>query len=197
MKLQRFCFENIEQARKFVIAIRKSLSQRFVEYLSRRIQMKIMETEEFRKSSNIACFVGAKGEPDTSLILEKWREKNIFLPRVLNEDKAGLFLYKGKLKDGKFGIKEPDSEETAHISKIELFIVPGVLFDSRGFRVGYGKGYYDRLLEGVNKNIFALCWSFQVFDKIPYERKWDVFVHKIFTELFVLDTKTGKMLTID
>lgn len=191
MKLQEFPFKNIDEGRKFAIQIRKLLSKEFIKFISQRIQREIIKTEEFQKSEKIACFFGAKGEPDTSLILNQSVGK-IFLPKVTSENKMEFFLYSGKFKEGKHGIPEPISDIHLDVENIDLFLVPGVLFDKRGFRVGYGKGYYDRVLEMRKKGtpVFGISWSFQVFEKIPYEKPNDVFVQKIFTEVYLLETST-------
>lgn len=188
MELQEFPFKNIDEARKFIIQIRKSLSKEFTKFISYNIQREIIRTEEFERSENIACFVGTKGEPDTSLVL-KQNGKKIFLPKVVSENRIEFFLYTGELKEGKYGIPEPASEIRANIDKIDLFLVPGLLFDIRGLRIGYGKGYYDRILAERRKDvqIFALSWSFQVFEKIPYEKANDIFVQRIFTEIYSID----------
>lgn len=194
MRFQKFSFKDLNEARRFVISIRSNLSPRFIKLMSQKAQEEITRTPEFQTSQNIACFVSSKGEPDTSVLISS-QNKNIFLPKVLGDGKIGLFLYRGKLVEGSFGIPEPDSIEEAEPEQIELFVVPGVLFDSRGFRVGYGKGYYDRVLarRSASTPIFAMSWSFQVFDMIPYERPTDVFVHRIFTEIYVLDVTSGSV----
>ncbi|MCS7212766.1 MAG: 5-formyltetrahydrofolate cyclo-ligase [Candidatus Calescibacterium sp.] len=195
MRFQEFPFQNLDSARKFITSIRKSLSDEFVKFSSYKIQSKVINSDEFKRSKNIACFVGSKGEPDTSLILEQ-KNKNIFLPKVVSESNIEFFLYKGELKEGKFGIPEPKSDESVDIKNIELFLVPGLLFDKRGFRVGYGKGYYDKALSERKReksNVWALAWSFQVFDKIEHNKSNDVFVEKIFTEVYVLNTLTGEI----
>lgn len=197
MRFQRFDFKDLESARRFIISLRRNLSQEFIRFMSQSAQREILNSDVFKMSSTIACFVGAKGEPDTSLIINQ-REKNIFLPKVTSEGEIGFFLYKGQMKEGKFGIPEPDSSEAAKIDQIELFIVPGVLFDIRGLRVGYGKGYYDKALSkrSAKSKIFALAWSFQVFEKIPYEKPEDVFVHRIYTEIYTLDVESGTVYPI-
>lgn len=194
MKIQEFPFKNIDEARKFMIQIRKTLSKEFTKLMSYNIQRQVIRTEEFERSKNIACFVGTNGEPDTSLILNQ-NEKKIFLPKVVSEDRIEFFLYTGRLKEGKYRIPEPVSEIKVGIDKIDLFLVPGLLFDTRGFRIGYGKGYYDRILveRRPDAQIFALSWSFQVFEKIPYEKANDIFVQKIFTEIYSIDISTNSI----
>ncbi len=50
------------------------------------------------------------------------------------------------MRENKWGIREPDGEQTAAPSELDIVLVPLLAFDAQGHRVGYGKGYYDRLL---------------------------------------------------
>jgi 5-formyltetrahydrofolate cyclo-ligase len=100
-----------------------------------------------------------------------------------------VFLkFEGKLKKGAFEIPEPCSNYIVPPQEIDLFLVPGVIFDLRGFRVGYGKGFYDKVLvrSSEKSKKIALCWSFQVFREIKEEKPHDIFVDEIWTESFVV-----------
>ena len=76
------------------------------------------------------------------------------------------------LEPGSYGILEPNSEKIRKISteKIDLIIVPGIGFDSKGNRIGHGKGYYDNLLKNSKKAIhIGLAFEKQIVIKIPVE----------------------------
>lgn len=198
--IPRFSFADLTTARKFIIQRRKKLQSEEILMLSEKIWREVISSPEFRDSEKIACFVGVKGEPDISerIFRETRKEKKVFLP-VVEGDEISFYLYTGELKKGKFGIPEPVSSERAEPWDIDLFIVPGILFDLRGFRAGYGKGFYDKVLSLRRKDthIFALAWSFQVFREIPHEKEHDVFVDKIFTEKFVVFCREKKILLIE
>lgn len=74
-----------------------------------------------------------------------------------------------ELKPGKFGIPEPDSSSPCvSPGDLDLVLVPGVAFDYSGARIGYGKGYYDRLLANVPLDRRAgLAYSLQMSDSLP------------------------------
>ena len=198
--ISHFSFADLTTARKYIIQRRKELPPEKIRMLSEKIWVEVSSSPEFRASEKIACFVGVKGEPDISERI--FREVNIgkcvFLPAV-EGDEISFYLYTGKLKEGRFGIPEPVSSDKAEPWEIDLFIVPGILFDLRGFRAGYGKGFYDKVLSLRRKDtcIFALAWSFQVFREIPHEKEHDVFVDKIFTEKFVVFCREKKILLIE
>ncbi len=94
--------------------------------------------------------------------------KRIFLPKVVGKE-LEIFEIKS-LADVKLGfcrIPEPITERPVELADIELVIVPGVCFDKKGFRIGYGGGYYDRLLLKLTSQKIGLAFDFQIIDKIP------------------------------
>ncbi len=77
-------------------------------------------------------------------------------------------------------------EPPYHPAEPEWFLVPGVGFDLNGARLGRGKGYYDRYLEGKNFLKIGLAWSEQIVEKIPVEQH-DCYMDFIITEEFCWD----------
>jgi 5-formyltetrahydrofolate cyclo-ligase len=99
-----------------------------------------------------------------------------------------------ELQSGAYGILEPITNEKYVPSQIcndisgnktkDIIIIPGLVFDIKGNRIGYGGGYYDRyLLEHKNLIKCAVCYDFQIVDEgiIPYG-KYDVKVDAIVTD---------------
>ena len=86
-----------------------------------------------------------------------------------------------KFTKGKYGIFE-NSISTTIIDKIDLLIIPGIAFDLKGYRIGYGKGYYDRFLSlGKSKCIMGLSYESQIINEIP-NNEHDIPVDIIITE---------------
>jgi 5-formyltetrahydrofolate cyclo-ligase len=94
-----------------------------------------------------------------------------------------------ELKEGCFGILEPDKRFWRIISPetIDIAIVPGIVFDVEGFRVGFGKGFYDRLLPNLRKDalFIGLGYKFQVIKSFPHDIN-DIPLHLIITEEGIL-----------
>jgi hypothetical protein len=112
------------------------------------------------------------GEISTRRILEElFREKRaVALPRIEGSD---LRLHRvtsmAQLAPGRFGITEPLADTPAvSESEPDLLLVPGVAFDRRGHRVGYGKGFYDRLLQHTNAPVIALAYGFQLVHHVRF-----------------------------
>jgi len=138
-----------KELRKEYIEKRERLSQEERELLSSKIVSRILSLPSFEKAKSVLLFCPHRGEPDiTPLFSWVLKEgKALVLPKVEGED---LKLIRVKqdtnLSPGAFCILEPRDGEEISPEAIDFSLVPGVLFDKVGYRIGYGKGYYDRLL---------------------------------------------------
>ncbi|RLF39548.1 MAG: 5-formyltetrahydrofolate cyclo-ligase, partial [Thermoplasmata archaeon] len=88
------------------------------------------------------------------------------------------------LERGAFGILEPQNKKI-YTGDIDIIIVPGIAFDFRGYRIGYGKGFYDRFLRGADALKIGIAYDFQIVKQIP-EDDGDVPVDIIVSEKRVL-----------
>ena len=77
----------------------------------------------------------------------------------------------GQLEESYFQLLEPKTGETEKIDKfaIELLVVPGLVYDRRGYRIGFGGGYYDRFLADFHNETVSLAHKCQIVDKIQNE----------------------------
>jgi len=178
---------------------RKALSKEDVKEKSRKIKENLFSLEEFKKAKNIMFYVSFKNEVGTHEMLKELiakKEKTIIVPYVL-ENYPILQLSELKnfdwLESKTFGVLEPRElyiREFNH-EKVDLVIVPGIAFDKKGYRIGYGHGYYDRFLKILKKDVkkIGLAFEIQVVDEIP-EEEHDVPVDIVVTEKRVL--KCGK-----
>ena len=121
-------------------------------------------------------------EVDTRLIVEKvWKEyPNVqtVVPRVdseTNEIENLKFSTNTELITNTWGISEPIHKESVESQKLDLVLVPGLAFDGEGHRVGYGKGFYDRLLKKCRRDCGKIGLSFfELVDKIEDVHDGDV-----------------------
>jgi len=165
---------------------RASLSLTQVESYSRLIAGKLSELEPLINARSIMGYASIGNEVDLGSFLGEQadRGKTILLPRVETNGTLAAVEFTGwqHTRRGAFNIKEPIGGEVA-APAIDVVLVPGLVFDGHGFRLGYGKGYYDRFLKTLSKSTFicGICYDFQVVDNVcPHAG--DVPVHWIVTE---------------
>lgn len=115
-------------------------------------------------------------EARTSLIEEKLISlgKRVFFPRVEGENIVPV--PRGQMKEGAFKISEPVGQ--AYAGNIDITVVPLLAVNGKGFRVGYGKGFYDRYLKTVQTKAVGLGYSFQLdeFDEDEWDEPLDEFI---------------------
>jgi len=151
-----------KQLRKYIQNKRDNLALGLRKKKSKEIALKFLKTTDYLNSKNIFIFYPFRSEIDTTIIIKKAlkESKNIILPRV---EGTLLNLYfindvHTQLQEGSYKIMEPipSSCSRAHVSDINLAIVPGVAFDKNLNRLGYGGGFYDKILRNLPQNIKKL-----------------------------------------
>lgn len=140
-------------------------------------------------ASTLFAFWGIPGrEPDTARLIRALtaRGKRVGLPRMLPDRQMEVRLYDPDrpLIPAAFGILEP-SADTPLLPRedIELALVPAVCYDRRGFRLGFGGGYYDRWLAGFSGTTVGLCRDCVLQDQVPVEE------HDCQVELLLTETR--------
>ena len=110
--------------------------------------------------------------------------KKIFVPyyfKKTDDYQLVEFMDWQNLEKGPYGILQPRGLDTIDPQKIDLAIVPGVVFSTDGVRLGYGKGVYDRLLKESGAIEIGLAYEFQIVNKLPKE-KHDLLMDFVITE---------------
>jgi 5-formyltetrahydrofolate cyclo-ligase len=165
---------------------RTALSAEQVESHSRLIAAKLNELDPIINARRIMGFASIRNEVDLSFFLEGQavQGKTVLLPRVEKDGNLAAVEFGGwhLSRPGAFGIMEPTGPVCSP-DGIDAILVPGLVFDGHGYRLGYGKGYYDRFLKRLPPNTFicGVCYEFQVVDDLmPYDK--DMPVHWIVTE---------------
>jgi len=165
---------------------RDGLSSEEGESRSRLLISRLEASDLLQQAQTIMGFLAIKNEVNlTPWLMEKARQsKTIILPRVEADGQisAVRFTDWDNTIKSRLGIIEPMGEPFPE-SDIDTVLVPGLVFDLKGYRLGYGKGYYDRFLPKLRKDAFkcGICYDFQIVESIyPHEK--DVPVDCIITE---------------
>lgn len=164
---------------------RMELGQEERERASALIAVTLKQLEPIQKAETIMGFASINNEVEIMPFLEEQRNmgKRILLPRV-EGDQIVAVEWQGweDTRISTFRICEPLG--TAYPpEEIDAVLIPGLVFDGKGYRLGYGKGFYDRFLPLLRSNAFkcGIAYEFQVLDNVfPHER--DVPLHWIVTE---------------
>ena len=144
----------------------------------------------FRNADTVLCYLAAGSEAETRGIIEACLRagKCVGLPRCY-EDSRMEFLPVTHVSQANersaFGISEPPHGEPIDPGDADLCIVPALAFDRRGFRLGYGMGFYDRYLKRFSGVAAGLCFEESLRDALPVNRN-DRPVHLIVTERRVI-----------
>lgn len=157
------------ELRKIYIEKRGSLSAERRAQFSRRIADRFFDNFDLTQIKALHCFVRIEKfhEIDTMPIFERiWREFphiRTLAPRVdfqIGEIENIIFTPETELLENSWGIREPAGGETVEPAGIDMVLVPLLCFDERGYRVGYGKGFYDRLLNKCRPDCVKIGLSF-------------------------------------
>lgn len=164
-----------KKLRKEAFAKRKEISAEERMEKSRRITEHILQSEVYQKAKSVFSFVSMGSEVETRDILKRaWRDGKIVAVPKMKQGREMVFLKIesfADLKEGRFGVMEPVTQEEMIPEAGDLFLVPGALFDRNKNRIGYGGGFYDTYFEkhqGYRK--IGLAFSEQISETdIPTE----------------------------
>lgn len=164
-----------QKLRKKFLALRSKITSQDRKKASRKILKYLLSLQSMRSSNIVGLYASAGSEVETrSFIRELNRLKyQVCLPKV-SANNSLKFYQVQSLKDcspGKFKIWEPkESCPFVGIKNIDVMLVPGIVFDLQGHRLGYGKGYYDRLLKKIPEACrVGLSYQRNIVDELPSE----------------------------
>lgn len=184
-----------KQMRADCKAQRKALDKDKKSAADRKIGNKLLNLWLLRDVSTVLIYVSTDIEVDTKELIEELlkRGKTVAVPRCEN-DKGDMNFYIihsfDDLESGYFGVSEPKKEtEMLTDFSSSVCIVPAFLFDKTGYRLGYGKGFYDRFLANYNGATIGICYDNNVVDSL-FHGRFDRAVQMIVTEKRVLDNRT-------
>lgn len=159
--------------RKSFRLLRKRLNENYVREKSEKIFKIIKLVIDIKKFEHICFYIDFDFEVSTKEIVEYALENSlkVSVPFITHDKNIKLKYIKDIKKDIDTNFREPkpfDYCEDADINSVNLFIIPGICFDEKCARLGFGGGYYDRILS-KNKNALriALAYDYQIMPNIP------------------------------
>jgi 5-formyltetrahydrofolate cyclo-ligase len=176
------------ELREHMKTLRDSISKEEKATQDSIIFKKVVNSKYYIEAASLMVYVSFGLEVDTISIIKHALENNkiVCVPKIINK-RDGMKAIKienlDELIKNKFGILEPVSFDKEVCAKnIDLFLVPGLAFDDKGGRIGYGAGYYDRFLrEARDKSCkIGLAYNFQVINKVPMT-EYDVYLEDVIT----------------
>jgi len=172
-----------EKLRQEILEKRDSLSQKEILKKSKKINRKLRR--KIKKFKTVMFYVSKGSEVFTHDIIRKLIKKKKIIVPVTDFKNKGIIASEindfSELEPGYYGVLEPKNIKKVDVNEIEAVIVPGVVFDKKKDRIGYGEGYYDKFLKKTKALKIGLAFDFQVVDEIKSE-EYDVPVDIIITE---------------
>ena len=181
------------ELRKKMLGLRRSIPLNDRQRYSRDICNKIRGLDWFSLAKTVALFVPIRGEVDLTPLFDE-TTKQLVLPLVQDKERLSFHLVSdlSTLTKGSFNILEPDPERHPIVAPedIDLFLAPGLGFSKTGERIGYGGGYYDRILAKKREDAHSLGVGFDVQIVQPgFSEEYDITLDGVLTEkrmLFII-----------
>ena len=176
--------------------LRKALTEDEITAYSQAIKTTFLTTEDYAQAECIYCYVSYNQEVQTMPLIEQCLRdgKTVLVPKVYGSREMHFFRLehpKTELAPGTCGILEPVGNssicEADYQHRRSILIVPGLVFDTVGNRIGYGGGYYDCFMQQhMDFMKIGLCYDFQVIPEHLTAEPTDVAVDKIITNKGIL-----------
>lgn len=170
--------------RKKYNQIRDSISNFDLDMKSKVIEEKILNLDYINKYEIFLIYINIKSEVKTKSLMQKLilLNKKVFVPKIIDDEMCFIEINSlDNLELGKYNIPEPIKGQI-YKGERALVIVPGIVFSSEKYRIGYGKGYYDKFISKNRQNFYlGICFENQIIDKFDFD-KFDEKLDAIITE---------------
>ena len=170
--------------RSEMLARRNSISEAERADRSAKIMESLFSEPHFKEAKCVAFYMAIGSEVETRAMIARAvaEGKEVLLPVVASDHHLELRRFESfeRMRKGRFAIMEPDGT-AASPEEPHVIVLPGVAFGLCMHRLGYGKGYYDRLLARLPSYRIGICFDIQVVDKLPRHGD-DQRMEKIITE---------------
>jgi len=162
------------------------------------IKSNVVRLRQYAKCHTVLIYVSISGEIDTEGIIRRCLAdgKRVAVPRCVTGTREMVFHYitdLGQLSPGAFGVPEP-SEDMPRVDPREgegmLMLLPALTADHFGYRLGYGKGYYDRYMSKFSGCSAVLCYDDDVVRRLTHG-KYDVPSQVLVTDKYIRTIKNN------
>lgn len=186
-----------KQIRAKFLSLRASQDCKKLQSYSMEIACRVKELSIYKKAKIIMLYLsyGSEVSTDSLVNFAFCDKKEVSVATITDIKSAKMQAVRiSSLSDANqlvCGIRQPKANKNNLVSKesIDLILVPGIVFSERGYRVGYGKGFYDRWLQNINHTkIVGLAYDFQVIKEVSH-RQYDLPVGCIVTEKRIIKVK--------
>ena len=153
---------------------KRQMTESEIRSRSEKLSALLLETEAYRQAKTIYGYLSYNQEVRTVPMLEQALAdgKRVAVPKVYGEEMKFIYLTDlSQVSAGYAGIPEPISDGPVADDETALVLMPGLVFDPQGHRIGYGGGFYDKFLSREPRHpTVALCYDFQMVDQLETER---------------------------
>lgn len=194
--------ERKKQWRSSILEQMKEMSNEQWERWNDQLLRQFYSQKIWTESNHLALYYAVNREVHTQKIMrEAWASgKVVYLPKCVPDLKR-LDFYRvddeRQLGGTFYGIPEPDPNrcEALSVDRLDLVLVPGLVFDRFGYRIGYGGGYYDRFLQniGAGTPLLSLAYPFQITEEALPRESFDLPVDRLITIQGVIHCQANRM----
>lgn len=159
-----------KELRQAVLTQMKKLSGKEKEQADSWLTQHLLSSAAYQKAQVVATYLSMPHEVSTVAFIKQAQldGKRVLVPKTYGQGRMIFVEYdESCLQKSSFGLMEPISEEAVEKTEIDLIHVPGVVFNSQGFRIGYGGGYYDRYLTDYEGASISTIYAVQQAEFLP------------------------------
>lgn len=159
-----------KELRQTVLNQMKKLSGKEKEQADSWLIQHLLSSAAYQEARVIATYLSMPHEVATAGFIKQAQldGKRVLVPKTYGQGRMIFVDYdENCLQKSSFGLLEPTSDEAVEKTEIDLIHVPGVVFNSQGFRIGYGGGYYDRYLDDYEGTSVSTIYQIQQADFMP------------------------------
>ena len=159
------------ELRKQVLQEMKANPREQKQFIDQALTERLLQHPFYQEAKIIATYLSFPHEFQTQELIEQAQKdgKKVLIPKTYPMGRMEFVVYRPQqLVKTSFGLLEPQGDlEVVDVSQIDLIHVPGLVFTTEGYRIGYGGGYYDRYLEHSSGHTLSTVYPCQIQDFIP------------------------------